>query len=388
MTITDVKQIAFRDAGFKSSVLDNTRHLGCRVLHSTTDEVQPPCRIETRQGGLTLTTTTETWHFVTELDASSSAYQALCQESGQDNQVTVQLPGQRIAYFQTDKLTKVNQNDLAVALACFIEQGYEHLDAMTLALAWLTQQARAAGAGWPEDRTWFPRTSFADDHVIADEAEFSPIRKELFTLYPVVDTVEWLALVLEQGVTTTQLRIKDANDKDLRKKIQQAIALGEQHGAQVFINDYWQLAIELGAYGVHLGQEDIEIADLSAIQQAGLRLGISTHGYFEIMRAFNLKPSYIALGHIFPTVTKDMPSQPQGLTRLGQYVELINGAYPTVAIGGINAERLPKVKATGVDSIALVTAITRADDPKAATQALLKAVINDVQGDANAVVCE
>jgi thiamine-phosphate diphosphorylase len=204
----------------------------------------------------------------------------------------------------------------------------------------------------------------------------------------VVDTLEWLALVLEQGVTTTQLRIKDPNAPKLKQKVQQAIALGEQYGAQVFINDYWQLAIELGAYGVHLGQEDIEIADLSAIQQAGLRLGISTHGYFEIMRAFNLKPSYIALGHIFPTVTKDMPSQPQGLTRLGQYVELINGAYPTVAIGGINAERFPKVKATGVDSIALVTAITRADDPKAATQSLLKAVINDVQGEADATVCE
>ena len=384
MTTTDVKQIAFRDAGFKSSVLDNTRHLGCRVLHSTTDDFSNKSRIKSLQNGLSLTTATEVWHFVSEFDKGESAYQALCQ----DNQVTVQLPGQRIAHFQADKLTKVNQNDLAVALACFIEQGYEHLDAMTLALAWLTQQARAAGAGWPEDRTWFPRTSFADDHVIAGEAEFSPIRKELFTLYPVVDTLEWLALVLEQGVTTTQLRIKDPNDPKLKQKVQQAIALGEQYGAQVFINDYWQLAIELGAYGVHLGQEDIEVADLSAIQQAGLRLGISTHGYFEIMRAFNLKPSYIALGHIFPTVTKDMPSQPQGLTRLGQYVELINGAYPTVAIGGINAERLPKVKATGVDSIALVTAITRANDPKAATQSLLKAVINDVQGEADATVCE
>ena len=379
MTTTDVKQIAFTDAGFKSSVLDNTRHLGCRVLHSITDDV----RIEPSHNGLTLTTHTETWRFVTELDASDKAYQAVCQ----GNQVSVKwLQDERITHFQADKLTKINQNDLAVALACFIEQGYEHLDAMTLALAWLTQQARAGGAGWPEDRTWFPNTSFTNDHCLPQNGQFAPIRKELFTLYPVVDTVEWLALVLEQGVTTTQLRIKDPNDPDLKHKIQQAIALGQQYGAQVFINDYWQLAIELGAYGVHLGQEDIEVADVTAIQQAGLRLGISTHGYFEIMRAFNLKPSYIALGHIFPTVTKDMPSQPQGLTRLGQYVALINGAYPTVAIGGINAERLPKVKATGVDSIALVTAITRADDPKLATQTLLKAVVD--KGASNAVVCE
>ncbi|MBM6549883.1 thiamine phosphate synthase [Marinomonas ostreistagni] len=378
MATTDLKHIGLTEAGFKASVIDHTRHLGCRVGHAKTDSA----RIEPTAQGVTLHTQNETWHFVNTLASDNSAYQACCQ----GNQVTVQLPDQRIAKFEAPKLLKINRNDLAVALACFIEQGYEHLDAMTLALAWLTQQARAAGAGWPEDRTWFPRTNFVDDHVMADDAAFSPIRKELFTLYPVVDTVEWLALVLEQGVTTAQLRIKDASDKDLRNKVQQAIALGEQHGAQVFINDYWQLAIELGAYGVHLGQEDIEVADLSAIQQAGLRLGISTHGYFEIMRAFNLKPSYIALGHIFPTVTKDMPSQPQGLTRLGQYVELIHGAYPTVAIGGINAERLPKVKATGVDSIALVTAITRADDPAIATQDLLRAVTET--GDADAALCE
>ena len=363
--------------GFKSSVLDSARHLGCRVLHSTTDDV----RIEPIDKGLCLITQTETWHFSTELEVSNTVYQAVCQ----GNQVSVKgLQDERISHFQAGNLTKINQNDLAVALACFIEHGYEHLDAMTLALAWLTQQAHGAGAEWPTDRSWFPTTSFEDDHQLPADSAFAPIRKELFTLYPVVDSIEWLTLVLEQGVTTAQLRVKDANDKNLKTKIQQAIALGQEYGVQVFINDYWQLAIELGAYGVHLGQEDIEVADLTAIQNAGLRLGISTHGYFEIMRAFNLKPSYIALGHIFPTVTKDMPSQPQGLTRLEKYVKLIDGAHPTVAIGGINAERLPAVKATDVDSVALVTAITRADDPKAATRSLLKAV---KQGECNAVVC-
>lgn len=376
---TEIKTIALTDEGFKSSVLDSTRHLGCRVGHATTDSA----RIEPTAQGLTLQTQSETWHFVSALSGDNQAYQTICQGS----QVTVQLPDQRVAMLEAPKLLKVNRNDLAVALACFIEQGYEHLDAMTLALAWLTQQACAAGAGWPEDRTWFPRTAFENDHQLPTGGQFAPICKEQFTLYPVVDSVAWLALVLEQGVTTAQLRIKDPSDPDLKQKVQQAIALGQEHGAQVFINDYWQLAIELGAYGVHLGQEDIEMADLTAIQQAGVRLGISTHGYFEIMRAFNLKPSYIALGHIFPTVTKDMPSQPQGLTRLDQYVTLINGAFPTVAIGGINAERLPKVNATGVDSIALVTAITRAEDPKAATRGLLNAMTKE-GGNAYETVCE
>ncbi|MCO4786543.1 thiamine phosphate synthase [Marinomonas atlantica] len=378
MTATDMMTIAYTDAGFGSSVLKSTHHLECWVCHSKTEAI----RIESSDAGVTLATPTETWQFVNELDTANVVYQARCE--GHDVWVKW-LQDDRIAHFSAPALGTIHVNDVAVALACFIARGYEHLDAMTLALAWLTQQAQGAGSAWPTDKRWFPNTSFENDHQLPETGQFASIETVLFTLYPVVDSVEWLALVLEQGVTTAQLRIKDPEDPELTVKIQQAIALGQQYGTQVFINDYWQLAIELGAYGVHLGQEDIEVANLTAIQQAGVRLGISTHGYFEILRAFNLQPSYIALGHIYPTVTKDMPSQPQGLTRLGQYVTLIDGAYPTVAIGGINAERLPKVKATGVDSVALVTAITRADDPQAATRTLLNQV---VQGEHYAALCE
>ncbi|MFN6886558.1 thiamine phosphate synthase, partial [Proteus mirabilis] len=88
------------------------------------------------------------------------------------------------------------------------------------------------------------------------------------------------------------------------------------YNARLFINDYWQLAIKHHAYGVHLGQEDLDIADLDAIKQSGLCLGISTHNDTELQRAKRLLPSYIALGHIFPTTTKDMPSKPQGLRAL------------------------------------------------------------------------
>ena len=67
-----------------------------------------------------------------------------------------------------------------------------------------------------------------------------------------------------------------------------------------------------------------------------------------------------------------MPSQPQGLTRLAHYATLLKGVFPTVAIGGINAERLPAVAQTGVDSVALVTAITKAAEPEAATRSLIR----------------
>lgn len=101
-------------------------------------------------------------------------------------------------------------------------------------------------------------------------------------LYPVVDSLLWIARLLDAGVTTLQLRIKDANDVQVEDTIAAAISLATSYQARLFINDYWQLAIQQGAYGVHLGQEDLEIADLPAIQRAGLRLGISTHNEYEL----------------------------------------------------------------------------------------------------------
>ncbi|GLR09016.1 thiamine phosphate synthase [Mixta theicola] len=189
-------------------------------------------------------------------------------------------------------------------------------------------------------------------------------------LYAVVDSLEWITRLLDAGVRTLQLRIKDKPAAEVEPIIQQAIALSKACQARLFINDYWQLAIKHHAYGVHLGQEDLAVADLAAIQRAGLRLGISTHDDNEIDRALAVKPSYIALGHIFPTQTKVMPSSPQGLEQLKRHLARL-GNMPTVAIGGISLERAPAVLACGVGSIAVVSAITQAADWRGATQALL-----------------
>ncbi|WP_399477940.1 thiamine phosphate synthase [Xenorhabdus griffiniae] len=192
-------------------------------------------------------------------------------------------------------------------------------------------------------------------------------------LYPVVNSLMWIERLLEAGVKTLQLRIKDQPEEQVEKDIQSAIALGHQYNARLFINDYWRLAIKHHAYGVHLGQEDLDIADLNAIQHAGLRLGISTHDQQELARAKSLRPSYIALGHIFPTTTKEMPSSPQGIAALKRQVE-ITPEYPTVAIGGISLERVSDVVATGVGGVALVSAITKAKDWRQATVRLLHLV--------------
>ncbi len=109
-------------------------------------------------------------------------------------------------------------------------------------------------------------------------------------LYPVVDSVAWIARLLEAGVRTIQLRIKDKRDEEVEADVIAAIALGRRYHARLFINDYWRLAVKHRAYGVHLGQEDLETTDLNAIRDVGLRLGVSTHDDMEIDVALAARP--------------------------------------------------------------------------------------------------
>ncbi|WP_447079105.1 bifunctional hydroxymethylpyrimidine kinase/phosphomethylpyrimidine kinase [Shewanella algae] len=191
-------------------------------------------------------------------------------------------------------------------------------------------------------------------------------------IYPVVVDVELLEALLKAGCRTIQLRLKEEvlPGSSAEQAIIRAIALGRQYQARVFINDHWQLAIAHGAFGVHLGQEDLSQASLEAIQGAGLALGLSSHGYFEALLALRRRPSYLALGHIFATKTKVMPSLPQGLVRLGAYSETFGSLLPTVAIGGIDEHNLDAVKHTGVANVAVVRAITEAAEPVTAFRRL------------------
>lgn len=285
---------------------------------------------------------------------------------------------------------------LASAIASALALDYPLNDAIVIAKAYLNQGLAAAyatgkGAGtlshlpFPKAADDFPEfltntqvKQLYQGATLSDlnpkTTAFAPLSSNNIGLYPVVDSLVWLERLLPLGITTIQLRIKTAGacDSDaLAAELAQAIALAKRYQAQLFINDHWQLALSLGAYGVHLGQEDLATADLMALQQAGIRLGISTHGYAELLQAKALRPSYIALGHIFATKTKQMLSQPQGLKRLQQYVPLA-APYPTVAIGGINAQRLAAVAASGVNGIAVVTAITEAAEPEQSTLELMQ----------------
>lgn len=196
-------------------------------------------------------------------------------------------------------------------------------------------------------------------------------------LYPVVDDVCWIARLLPLGVKTVQLRIKDPAHPDLEAQIIEAIRLGREHNAQVFINDYWQLALRHGAYGVHLGQEDLAIADLDALRQANTRLGVSTRTAAELQRGLALAPSYVAIGHIFPTPTKDMPTPPQGVAQLKEHLDTVAGRYPTVAIGGIDLSNVADVWQTGVSCVAVVRAVTAAADLEQALAAFADKLVRE-----------
>ncbi|UUZ65519.1 thiamine phosphate synthase [Polaromonas sp. P1-6] len=186
--------------------------------------------------------------------------------------------------------------------------------------------------------------------------------------YPVVPDAAWVQRLLGWGVRTIQLRIKaaDHTPAEIEREVRAAVEAGRAvPGAQVFINDHWQLALVAGAYGVHLGQEDLDTADIEALRSAGLRLGLSTHTPAELARAHAVQPSYLAIGPIYPTTLKVMPYEPVGLVRLKDWA--VQGApYPVVAIGGISLALLPGVMACGVDGVAVVSAVTLAADPQQA----------------------
>ncbi len=185
--------------------------------------------------------------------------------------------------------------------------------------------------------------------------------------YLIVDSAAWIQRLVPLGVKLVQLRIKDRTEAELRAEIRQSKAICAAHGCQLIINDYWRLAIEERCDFIHLGQEDLASADLSAIRNAGLKLGLSTHDEAELETALAAEPDYIALGPIYPTVLKAMPWAPQGLERIGEWKARI-GNRPLVAIGGLTVERLAGVFGHGADIAAVVTDITRNPDPESRTR--------------------
>jgi len=220
---------------------------------------------------------------------------------------------------------------------------------------------------WPEEQVDLPYLS--PTPLTEPPKRFQPCS---MGLYPVVDRYRWLEILLPLGVKHIQLRIKDLKGIALDHDIQKSIQLAKDYGALLFINDYWEQALRFKAEGIHLGQSDIESADINRIREAGVSLGISTHCYYEVARAHTCRPSYMACGPIYPTTSKIMPFQPQGISQLNRLRRTLQ--YPLVAIGGINHERLPDILESGVEGVAVISAITQSEDPIVSTKVFLKMI--------------
>jgi thiamine-phosphate pyrophosphorylase len=181
--------------------------------------------------------------------------------------------------------------------------------------------------------------------------------------YPIFDDVSWLERMAPLGIKLVQLRIKDQPEPELRDQVAKARTICQEAGITLIVNDYWKLAMDLGCDWVHLGQEDLDLADMAAIRRAGLRIGISTHDRDELDRALGHDPDYVALGPVYPTKLKQMKWHQQGLEKLSEWKGLI-GDVPLVAIGGMSVERAPGAFAAGADIVSAVTDITWHDTPE------------------------
>jgi hydroxymethylpyrimidine kinase / phosphomethylpyrimidine kinase / thiamine-phosphate diphosphorylase len=267
---------------------------------------------------------------------------------------------------------------LASSIASHLAFGQDIRDAVVLAKAYVNQGIRQAdelgcysvfkhsmAEMQLED---LPKLCY-DPNLIGTQFNFPECPKRL-GIYPVVDSSDWIKNLIQENIKTIQLRIKDLSDDVRHQEVKKAVSYCNDSIA-FFVNDYWEIAIEEHAYGVHLGQEDLHDANLIEIEQAGLRLGISTHSYWELSRALAVNPSYIALGPVFETTSKQMPFAPQGIERVKLWTKLLGEKYPLVAIGGIDQERAEILKKTGVGSVAMISAITKADNYKKATHDLV-----------------
>ena len=255
----------------------------------------------------------------------------------------------------------------ATSAACALALGFVAADALVLAkmaTAHAIDCGHAAGqgagpvaaaAGFGALPARLPLMSWSEDFDFDSWLRFidggdRPVssKSEDIGLYAIVDTAERVRQVVQAGVRVVQLRIKTPDAPDaawhaaLHESIAQSLLACRAAGATLVVNDHWRLAVELAGekdrrhLAVHLGQEDLLAlgdAGRAALAASGLRLGISSHSLWELCRARTLAPGYVACGPVWPTLTKAMPWQPQGLDNLAWWVRM--AGVPVVAIGGI-----------------------------------------------------
>lgn len=177
-------------------------------------------------------------------------------------------------------------------------------------------------------------------------------------------------MYVDSGIKVIQLRMK-GEDKlkvlDIAKKIAR---LKSSHNFTFIINDHADIASDVGADGVHVGENDAPVSEIKQRYGSKLIVGYSSHSVEEAKRAQEGGADYIAFGAIFPTKTKGSGHPVQGLEKLRELRRLINA--PLVAIGGIGRHNFADVLETGVDAVAMITALSEAEDVEAEAKWFVK----------------
>ncbi len=185
------------------------------------------------------------------------------------------------------------------------------------------------------------------------------------------DLVEVLSQALGAGVRAIQLREKDLDTVDVFRLGERLLPMTRRAGASLIINDRADVAMALGADGVHLTRKSLPPKDARALVGAGMCVGISCHTIADVQEAVDGGVDFVTLGPIFATPSKAAYGPPIGLGVLEQARTIC--PLPIFAIGGISAGRVRDVLKAGADGVAAISAVLAAPDPAAAVRDLLAA---------------
>src|ERR687890_43038 len=201
------------------------------------------------------------------------------------------------------------------------------------------------------------------------------MRSELPKLYPITDRrlsglshAEQAARLIEGGATFIQLREKYLSPREFYREAEEALKVARARGAKLIINDRADIALALGADGVHLGQEDMPPEAARSLLGEGAVIGFSTHSVEQAIAAARLPVDYIAVGPVFATGSKENPDPVLGLEGLRRVREAVGVSAKLVAIGGITRENAPSVLGAGTDSVAVISALLGREDPSEITR--------------------
>jgi thiamine-phosphate pyrophosphorylase len=190
--------------------------------------------------------------------------------------------------------------------------------------------------------------------------------------------LEVATAALRGGARLIQLREKDLSDRALWELAGRMRGLTHQHGGMLIVNDRVDIALAVGADGVHLGEEDLPVASARRIMGAEAIIGASVSNPEEARAAEAAGASYASLGSIFPTTSKPDAGEPVGIAAIGEIGNAVS--LPVLAIGGINCDNVEAVIRAGAAGVAVVSAIAEAEDMMAATATLRRLIRAARQG--------